>query len=163
MEKWPGGRADGISGCVLHLIQGMISRRISMAKAAKLDAGEQFRDAFDSEILGWPEVTTRKMFGCPCYLAKGKMFGFFVTDGLVLTNLSTDAWNDLTEIAAMAPFEYGGKVITGWAHVDISGMSDPGPLMESVRASYVGALKKAGAEAVKEKQNPRRRTRRPGS
>ncbi|MBI5695146.1 MAG: hypothetical protein HZC51_05300 [Nitrospirae bacterium] len=134
-----------------------------MAKAAKLDTGVRFRDAFDSEVLGWPDVTTRKMFGCPCYLARGKMFSFFVTDGLVLTNLSADAWNDLAEVAAMAPFEYGGKVITGWAHVDISGMPGPGPLMESVRASYEGALKKAGAEVVKENQTPRRRTRRTGS
>ncbi|MBI5189183.1 MAG: hypothetical protein HZA22_00715 [Nitrospirae bacterium] len=126
-----------------------------MGKAKKLVTAEQFRDAFDSEVLGWPDVTTRKMFGCPCYLARGKMFSFFVTDGLVLTNLSADAWNDLAEVAAMAPFKYGGKVITGWAHVDISGM--PGPLMESVRASYEGALKKADAEVVKKAAKGKRR------
>lgn len=124
-----------------------------MGRPRKVDPAS-FRDAFDTGVLGWPDVTTRKMFGCPCYLARGKMFAFFVTDGLVLTNLDTDGWNALAEGFSVAPFEYGGKVITGWAHVDISGMAGPGQLMESVRASYQGAVKKAegaGKKAGKKK------------
>ena len=35
------------------------------------------RRAFEGHVLEWPQVTTKKMFGCPCYQAKGKLFAFF--------------------------------------------------------------------------------------
>ena len=42
----------------------------------------------DKEVLSWSNVTTKKMFGCPCYKYKDKLFAFLVTEGVVLTKLS---------------------------------------------------------------------------
>jgi hypothetical protein len=42
----------------------------------------------EEEILNWPNVTTKKMYGCPCYKNKEKLFAFLVTDGVVLTKVS---------------------------------------------------------------------------
>ena len=45
---------------------------------------KELREAFEKEILKWPQVDFKKMFGCPCYLANGKMFAGMVTKGIVL-------------------------------------------------------------------------------
>jgi len=42
----------------------------------------------EKEILSWPKVTTKKMYGCPCYKYNDKLFAFLVTDGMVLTKAS---------------------------------------------------------------------------
>ena len=42
---------------------------------------------FEEEVLGWLEVTTKKMFGCPGYQGAGNLFAFLVTQGAVLTKL----------------------------------------------------------------------------
>jgi hypothetical protein len=49
----------------------------------------ELREAFEKEILNWPNVTSKKMLGCPCYLVKGKMFAGMVTKGIVMPRLST--------------------------------------------------------------------------
>ena len=48
---------------------------------------KELREALEAKILTWPYVTTKKMMGCPCYLAKGKMFVGLVTGGIVITKL----------------------------------------------------------------------------
>ena len=34
------------------------------------------RQNIEKEILSWPKVTTKKMFGCPCYKFNKKLFAF---------------------------------------------------------------------------------------
>ena len=46
---------------------------------------KNLRLKLEKEILSWPNVTTKKMYGCPCYKYKEKLFAFLVTDGVVLT------------------------------------------------------------------------------
>ena len=49
---------------------------------------KDLRQALEKIILGWYKVTYRKMFGCPCYLANGKMFAGLVTKGVIITKLN---------------------------------------------------------------------------
>jgi hypothetical protein len=55
---------------------------------------KELRQALEKEILGWYKVTFKKMFGCPCYLANGKMFVGLITKGVVITKLdeSEQSW-----------------------------------------------------------------------
>ena len=46
---------------------------------------KELRLAIEKEVLNWAHVSTKKMFGCPCYQAKGKLFVFLVTNGIVIT------------------------------------------------------------------------------
>jgi TfoX/Sxy family transcriptional regulator of competence genes len=46
---------------------------------------KELRQALEKEIIGLYKVTFKKMFGCPCYLANGKMFVGLVTKGVVIT------------------------------------------------------------------------------
>ncbi len=55
----------------------------------KLYAEEEARRTrlrFEEEVLDWPEVTTKKMFGCPGYQAAGTLFAILITRGLVMTS-----------------------------------------------------------------------------
>ena len=49
---------------------------------------QNLRLRLEKEILNWPNVTTKKMYGCPCYKNNEKLFAFLVTDGVVLTKVS---------------------------------------------------------------------------
>jgi len=46
-------------------------------------------ESLEAVVLGWPGVTTKKLFGCPCYLVDKSMFALLVTGGVVLTRLDT--------------------------------------------------------------------------
>jgi hypothetical protein len=48
---------------------------------------KEIRLALEGEILRWSQVSVKKMFGCPCYKVKNKMFVFLVTKGIVFTHL----------------------------------------------------------------------------
>jgi hypothetical protein len=40
---------------------------------------KEIRIALETEVLRWSKVTTRKMFGCPCYKVSDKLFVFLAT------------------------------------------------------------------------------------
>jgi len=41
------------------------------------------RQQIEADLLARPEVTPRNMMGTTCYLVRGRMFAFWVADGLV--------------------------------------------------------------------------------
>lgn len=41
---------------------------------------QNVRLRIEKEILNWPNATTKKMYGCPRYKNKEKLFAFLVTD-----------------------------------------------------------------------------------
>jgi len=53
------------------------------------------RRALEKEIMDWPNVSTKKMFGCPSYIVNGKLFALLVTNGVVITKLNEQEKNDL--------------------------------------------------------------------
>ena len=61
----------------------------------------------EKEVLNWPNVTTKKMYGCPCYKNKEKLFAFLVTDGVVLTKMSEQDKIRLSKEFTIKPFQAG--------------------------------------------------------
>ncbi|KYK23906.1 hypothetical protein AYK25_00625 [Thermoplasmatales archaeon SM1-50] len=66
---------------------------------------KNFRLKIDNEILNWPDVTTKKIYGCPCYKYKDKLFAFLVTDGVVLTNVNEQDKTKLSKEFKIKPFQ----------------------------------------------------------
>ena len=99
----------------------------------------ELREALEAKILTWPYVTSKKMMGCPCYLAKGKMFAGLVTRGIVITKLSQEEREILNKKHPVKPFKAGDRTIKSWAHLTI----DPDEIeeiMPYVKISYEAAL-----------------------
>jgi len=44
---------------------------------------QSIREEFESEILQRPHVAAKKMFGCPCYKVKDKLFAFLAYLGIL--------------------------------------------------------------------------------
>jgi hypothetical protein len=101
---------------------------------------KEFRKAFENEVLSWPDVDSRKMFGCPSYRAKGTLFGLLVTGGLVLTKLDESERATLSSEHKTRPFQANRRIIRSWIQVDIAGPSDLDELLPFVRRSFETAL-----------------------
>ena len=100
---------------------------------------KELRQAFEKEILRWPHIDYKKMFGCPCYLANGKMFAGLVTKGLIITKLNDIEKEELRKLKETKPFIAGDKTIKSWVHIDL----DPKELkkfMPYVKKSYERAI-----------------------
>ncbi|HUT17274.1 MAG TPA: TfoX/Sxy family protein, partial [Acidobacteriota bacterium] len=87
----------------------------------------------------WPQVTSKRMFGCPCYLANGKMFAGMVTRGIVITKLSSLEREELQKVREIKPFMAGGKTIRNWVRVNID-PEDLREVMPFVLKSYERAM-----------------------
>ena len=96
---------------------------------------------FEEEVLGWPEVTTKKMFGCPGYQAAGNLFAFLVTQGAVLTKLSPETQETLKAQHATEPFGTGDRVVKKWVVALADEETDWDGLIPFVKESYQAALK----------------------
>lgn len=102
--------------------------------------GSELRKAFERQVLYWPEVTTRTMFGCPAYLADGKLFAFLVTDGVVITQIRKRDREALSEAFETEPFKAGEREISRWLQVTIEDLDRLTRLMVLVRKSYETVL-----------------------
>jgi hypothetical protein len=100
---------------------------------------KELREAFEKEILTWPQVDFKKMFGCPCYLAKGKMFTGLVTKGLIITKLNDLEKEELRKLRAIKPFVAGDKIIKSWVHIDLE-PNELREIMPFVKRSYERAI-----------------------
>ena len=101
---------------------------------------KELREALEKEILTWPIVDYKKMFGCPCYLANGKMFAGLVTKGLVITKLNNLEKSELEKIKITKPFKAGDKVIKSWVQITVE-PNELKEIMPFVKKSYNRALK----------------------
>ena len=100
---------------------------------------KELREALEKEILTWPQVYFKKMFGCPCYLGNGKMFAGLVTKGLVITKLNNVEKEELQKFREIKPFVAGSKIIRSWVQVDLD-PNDLKEIMPYVRKSYGRAI-----------------------
>ena len=104
------------------------------------DQAKPLREAIEREVLHWPEVTLRKMFGCPAYTVDGRLFAFVVTEGIVITQLRLKDREALAEDHQTESFKAGERVMERWVKVFISDLNALGRLMSFVRKSYQSAL-----------------------
>ncbi len=96
----------------------------------------------EDNILNWPKVTTKKMFGCPCYKADEKLFAFIVTKGVVLTKLTESDRNDLATKLQITPFQAGTRTVKSWARISVEDNKSIDQIMPYVKKSYENALDK---------------------
>ena len=101
------------------------------------------RQALEDAVLDWPEVTTKRMFGCPAFMAAGKLFTFVVTRGVVLTGLSDEYLESVREQMETEEFRAGERLIGDWVLVPMDGPEDLADIVPFIEASYEGALDKA--------------------
>jgi hypothetical protein len=98
------------------------------------------KEAFEADVLLFPEVNPRKMMGCPCYMAGNKMFATLMDDAVVLTKLDDADRERLESEFGAGPFTHGSKVMGSWSKVPVKGEEDLAPLMPYVKRSYEAAL-----------------------
>ena len=101
---------------------------------------KELREAFEKEVLTWPVVDYKKMFGCPCYLANGKMFAGLVTKGVVITKLNDQEKTELNKIKKTAPFKAGTKIIKSWVQINLE-PNELKQIIPYIKKSYNQALK----------------------
>ena len=106
------------------------------------DENKELRLAFEQKVLSWSHVSTKKMFGCPCYQARGKLFAFLVTKGIVFTQLQPSDREKLTSIYKTSFFQAGKKTVKNWIMVSIKNLEELNRIMPFVRKSYEKALSK---------------------
>ena len=90
----------------------------------------------EEEILSWPNVTTKKMYGCPCYKNKEKLFAFLVTDGVVLTKVSEQEKTKLSKEFEITPFQAGKRTINKWPQIRVDATTDLKQIIPLIKTSY---------------------------
>jgi hypothetical protein len=100
----------------------------------------ELRQAFESEVRSWPKVTARKMFGCPCYQANGKLFALVVSGGIVITHVSTEDREILEKQYLAAAFQPGQRTVQAWLRVPAHFKNEIVKLLPYLRKSYEAAL-----------------------
>lgn len=96
----------------------------------------KLREKVEKEVLGWPKVSTKKMFGCPCYKRDGKLFASLVTEGIVITHISDEDREKLSRLFQTGPFHAGKRIVDSWLRIPIININDIDKIMPFVRKSY---------------------------
>ncbi|MBP1662505.1 MAG: hypothetical protein H6P94_754 [Thermoplasmatales archaeon] len=94
------------------------------------------RVKLEKEILSWPGVTTKKMYGCPCYKHHEKLFAFLVTDGVVLTKTSEEEKMNLSKDFLIKPFQAATRTMKGWPQIPLDDSSDLKKILEYIKKCY---------------------------
>jgi hypothetical protein len=97
---------------------------------------QKLRLKIEKEILNWPYVTTKKMFGCPCYKYKDKLFAFLVTDGVVLTKVNEQDKMKLSEEFSIKPFQTATRTMNNWPQIPIDESSNLDKIIPFIKNSY---------------------------
>lgn len=100
------------------------------------DEGKELREAFEALTLHWPMVTSRRMYGCPAYLADGRLFAFLVSDGVVITQIRKQDRETVAAIFTTAPFKAGEREIGRWVVITLEDVKQLKRLMKLVKKSY---------------------------
>jgi len=97
---------------------------------------QSIRLKIEKDILSWPNVTTKKMYGCPCYKNREKLFTFLVTDGVVLTKASEQTKIQLSKEFKIKPFQSATRTMKSWSQIPIDETSDLKKIISFIKDSY---------------------------
>jgi len=100
------------------------------------DRMKAIRKEFELEILQHPYVKVKKMFGCPSYSVREKLFAFLVTEGIVLTELSKSELANALTIPGAQAFEHNERVVRKWVRVPIKDKKALQTIIPLVMKSY---------------------------
>jgi len=90
----------------------------------------------EEEVLNWPNVTTKKMYGCPCYKNNEKLFAFLVTGGVVLTKVSEQERTRLSKKSEIKPFQAGKRTMNKWPQIPVDETTDLERIISFIKTSY---------------------------
>ena len=102
---------------------------------------KSLREAFEKEVLPWENIEQKKMFGCPCVKAAGKLFAFLVNDGIVLTKLTEEQRNKALKTLGGGPFKTPSRTMKKWTLIPFTNIKDLEPILDYIRLSYENVLK----------------------
>jgi len=102
---------------------------------------QNIRLEIEEEILGWSHVSTKKMYGCPCYKYKNKLFAFLVTDGVVLTKASEQDKMKLSKEFSIKPFQAATRTMKNWPQIPVNESSDFTKIITFIKNSYNNSKK----------------------
>jgi hypothetical protein len=97
---------------------------------------QTLRIGLEKEILSWPHVTAKKMYGCPCYKYKDKLFAFLVTDGVVLTKANQQEKMELSKEFTIKPFQAATRTMKSWPQIPVDETSDLKKIIPFIKNSY---------------------------
>ena len=97
---------------------------------------KEMRAKVEKEIFTWKDVSTKKMFGCPCYSHKDKLFAFIVTGGVVITQLNKDDRVEGQKKFKASPFTAGKKTVKKWLKIPVKSKLDLRRLFPYLKVSY---------------------------
>jgi hypothetical protein len=107
------------------------------------DKGPGIQAALEGLILGWPDVTSSRMFGSPAYRAKGVLFAMIGGKGLILTKLEPDQRLTAAERYGARAFVGRRKEVPGWTEFSVEDGEGIEPISSLVRDAYENALDNA--------------------
>ncbi len=97
---------------------------------------EELREKIEAEILARGEVTARAMFGTVGYMVRGRMFAFWVGDGLV-AKVPDRTRQDMLDRKAGVLFQGPqGRGFGEWLHVALQKEEDLEACTVASRQSY---------------------------
>jgi hypothetical protein len=101
---------------------------------------DPIKEAFEADVLLFPDVNPHKMMGCPCYMAGNKMFATIVDDAIVITKLEEEDRARLEAEHGAGPFTHGTKIMSKWSKVPVEREEDLRDLLPYVKRSYEAAM-----------------------
>lgn len=114
-----------------------------MPKLNDTAKGPEIEAALDDLVLGWPDVTTGKMFGSRAYRANGVLSAMIGGSGLILTKLNDAQRQQAAEENDGHAFVGRGKELPGWTAIALEGAARLAAVSPMVRAAYENALAEA--------------------
>ena len=96
----------------------------------------ELREEIEGEIVGRGEVTPRNMMGTTAYMVRGRMFAFWVADGLV-AKLPDRARQEFIDRQVGAIFQGSqGRGLGDWTRLNLAKKADLEAVREGVKAAY---------------------------
>jgi TfoX/Sxy family transcriptional regulator of competence genes len=98
------------------------------------------RRILEKEVMNWTNVTTKKMFGCPCYMVNKNLFALIVTNGVVITKLNENEKNELKQNNKTEYFQTGERIVKKWIKIPIVNYIEFEQILPFIKKSYNSAM-----------------------
>lgn len=106
----------------------------------------ELRQQVEADILARGEVTPRNMMGTTAYMVRGRMFAFWVADGLV-AKLPDHARQEFLDRKLAVLFQGPqGRGFGEWTRLHLSGDEDLPAVLEAAKSAYEYVRGGAGAK-----------------
>ena len=112
----------------------------------------ELREQVEAEITGRGEVTPRSMMGTTAYMVRGRMFAFWVADGLV-AKLPDRVRQQLVDEKTGVEFQGPqGRGFGDWTRLHLAKKADVKAVLEGVKQAYEYARGSANTRRAKVKR-----------